>query len=478
MTHQSLQLYNTLNRKIEPFTPLNPNSNVIKMYTCGPTVYNFAHIGNLRTYINEDTLRRCLEFNQFQVQHVMNITDVGHLTSDEDSGDDKMELGAQREGLSIWEMAQKFTDAFVNDITELHILPPKIWCKATEHINEQIELIKKLEAKGLTYPIEDGIYYDTSKFPTYGKLGGQSLDELKGGARIGVTHGKRNITDFALWKFSPSNKKRLMEWDSPWGKGFPGWHIECSAMALKYLGDEIDIHCGGIDHVKVHHTNEIAQVEPITGKSWVRFWFHPEFLIEKDKEGTEEKMSKSKGEFLTLSLLKNKGYHPLDYRYYALNSHYRSKLNFSYAALDGAKQGRHNLIKLITELPLTELGQQPTEKSTLLNIINKDLNTPELLAYLWSTLKNLRLSPSQKCAMLPDIDALTGLNLIESAKEFAEQKLSLEQNIPAEILQLAEDRLLAKKNREFQKADQLREEVKTKGYKIIDEKDKYKIEKL
>ncbi|MBF0312291.1 MAG: cysteine--tRNA ligase [Oligoflexia bacterium] len=476
-----MHLFNTISRTIEPFTPIF-SDNVVRIYACGPTVYNYAHIGNLRTYINEDTLKRTLEFNGWKIKHVMNITDVGHLVSDEDSGDDKMELGASREGLNIWEMAQKYTDAFIRDIGDLNILLPTIWCKATDHIQEQIELIQKLESLGLTYQIADGIYYDTAKFSDYGALGGQSLEELKAGARVQLAEGKRNITDFALWKFSPADKKRLMEWESPWGRGFPGWHIECSAMAMKYLGEQIDIHCGGVDHIKVHHTNEIAQVEPVTKKRWVNFWFHPEFLIEKEKDGGEGKMSKSKGEFLTLSLLKSKGYHPLDYRFYALGSHYRSKLSFSYPALDGAKQGRQNLIKLVSEIAI-EAGNSSTicdqEKLSELEakmkeIINNDLNTPLLMAFIWNTFKNSDIDAPTKLASTKIVDQLTGLSLIESYQKLLQEN----QNIPPEVVELANERVNAKKQKDFKRADELRDQVKKCGYKIVDDKSGYKIEKL
>ena len=339
-----IKLYNTMTRQVELFTPINKGE--VSIYTCGPTVYHFAHIGNLRTYVSQDIMKRMFIANGYKVHHIMNITDVGHLTSDGDTGEDKMEKGSRREGKSVWDIAKYYTDIFMSDVGNLNILPPTKYTPATQYIQEQIELVKKLEDLGYTYKIEnDGIYYDTSKFKDYGKLGGQSLEELKAGARVEFSSQKRNLSDFALWKFSPLNEKRQMEWDSPWGIGFPGWHIECSAMCLSEIGDKLDIHSGGVDHIKVHHTNEIAQVEPVIGHQWVNYWVHMEFL--NDLSG---KMSKSKGEFLTLSLLKEKGYSPLIYRYFLLLASYRTQLNFSYELLDGAKNGYENIIRKVAEI--------------------------------------------------------------------------------------------------------------------------------
>lgn len=466
-----LKLFNTMDRKIIPFVPLHDP--VVKIYACGPTVYNYAHIGNLRTYINEDLLVRALRFNGFGVKHVINITDVGHLTSDEDSGDDKMEVSAAKEGISIWDIAKRYTEAFMKDFNALNLTPPTLWSRATDHIKEQIELVKRLEDLGLTYQIEDdGIYYDTSKFKDYGKLGGQNLDELKAGARVSFTDGKKNIADFALWKFSPKDKTRLMEWESPWGKGFPGWHIECSAMAMKYLGEEIDIHCGGVDHVKVHHSNEIAQVEPLTKKQWVRYWMHSEFLIEKDG-----KMSKSKGEFLTISLLQEKGYPPLAYRFYCLGSHYRSKLNFSFSALDSAVQGYIGLRAKVQKLK-EESGQSMINdehlgqiKERIREIINNDLNSSETLAYLFIILKDESYTPATKFASIKFFDEVLGLDLLAGL----EQKL--DEEIPAAVLALSKERISAKAQKDFSRADQLRKEIVELGYLIEDTKEGVKIKK-
>jgi len=330
-----LKLYNTLSRKKEVFKPLK--NKLVKLYTCGPTVYWYAHLGNLRTYIFEDILKRVLKYQGFKVIHLMNITDVGHLTSNQDIGEDKIEIAARKEKKSAWQIANFYTKKFKEDLKALNIIPPNLWAKATDYIKEQIDLIKILEKKGFTYKIEDGIYFDTSKLKTYGRLWPKKM-KIKAGARVEMVKGKKNPTDFALWKFSPKNIKRQMEWDSPWGKGFPGWHTECVAMAIKNLGINFDIHCGGVDHVLIHHTNEIAQSEAAFGKILARFWLHGEFLLLK-----EGRMGKSEGNIITLADLKEKGFNPLAYRYLCLNSHYRSKLIFSWKALKGAQNALINL---------------------------------------------------------------------------------------------------------------------------------------
>src|SRR3989338_2131329 len=331
-----LLLYNTLGRKKQEFKPIKKG--IVGLYTCGPTVYSYAHIGNLRTYIFEDILKRVLIENGYKVKHVMNITDVGHLTSDADTGDDKVEKSAKEQKKTVWDIAGFYTKVFQEDIAKLHILDPDIWCRATDHIKEQIELIKKLEKKGLTYKTSDGIYFDTSKFKDYGILGNIKAEGLKAGVRVEIGE-KKNPTDFALWKFSPKDSKRQMEWKSPWGTGFPGWHIECSAMSMKYLGETFDIHCGGIDHVPVHHTNEIAQSEAATGKSFVKYWAHGAFLLLE-----KEKMAKSGGNFITLQTLIERGYDPLDYRYFCFTAHYRSELKFSFDALTSCRAA-FNILK-------------------------------------------------------------------------------------------------------------------------------------
>src|SRR3990172_6122045 len=312
MVLMKLRLFDTYTRSVRDFEPLKPGE--VGMYTCGPTVYDYAHIGNLRTYIFEDILRRTLEINGYRVKHVMNITDVGHLTSDADTGEDKMEKGSQRTGKSAWQ----FADVFVSDMNHLNLLAPTIWCKSTDHIQEQIDFISCIEDKGFTYKTSDGVYFDTSKLTEYGQLSRLDIDGLQAGTRIEMGE-KRHPTDFALWKFSPRDHKRQMEWESPWGMGFPGWHIECSAMSAKYLGSEFDIHCGGEDHIPVHHTNEIAQSQACFGTRLANFWMHGYFL-----QLETERMSKSSGAFIRLQDIMDEGDDPLAYRLFSLNAHYRS----------------------------------------------------------------------------------------------------------------------------------------------------------
>lgn len=461
---ENLILFNTLTRKKEEFIPIEPG--IAKVYCCGPTVYNFAHIGNLRTYFFEDILKRVLLFNNYKVQHVMNITDVGHLVSDDDEGEDKMEKGSAREGKSVWDIAEFYTIAFNKDIELLNIIPPTIYCKATDNIEVQINMIKCLEEKGFTYITSDGVYYDTSKFPEYGKLAKLDIEGLEEGKRIQFSDEKRNKTDFALWKFSPKNEKRQMEWESPWGVGFPGWHIECSAMSQKYLGTTFDIHCGGVDHIPIHHTNEIAQAEACSGRRFVNYWLHGEFLIEE-----KGKMSKSAGEFLRLQTLIDKGYSPLDYRYFLLMTHYRKKIKFSYENLDAARNGFNNLKSKIAETKsgikesdVVVVGKTESYLEKFAGCINNDLNAGEGLALMWEVLKDENLNPSEKILLTNLFDKIFGLDLekIEAAKT--------DMDIPSEISELAEKRKDAKKNKDFKLADELRNQIKEKGYEVVDEK--------
>ena len=454
-----LQIYNTLTRKKEIFTPLK--NNLVGLYTCGPTVYHYAHIGNLRTYIFEDILKRVLLYNKFKVKHVMNITNVGHLTSDSDTGEDKMEKGAKREGKSVWQIADFYTKAFMEDIKKLNIIKANIFCKATDYIKEQIELITKLEKKGFTYIIEDGVYFDTSKLKDYGKLAKLDIEGLKAGTRVEFVKGKKNITDFALWKFSPKDKKRQMEWDSPCGKGFPGWHIECSAMSMKFLGETFDIHCGGIDHIPVHHTNEIAQSETATGKKFVNYWMHGEFLnLEK------EKMAKSGENFITLSTLEKRDFDPLAYRFFCLSAHYRSSLNFSFEALESAKNGFEKLKNKIWEIKKEKdkVKKEIKEKyrEEFLKLINNNLDMPGALALLWDLIKEKEISGKSKLDLILDFDKIFGLNL----KDIKEEK------IPKEILNLVKQREKARQERNFAESDKLRKLIQEKGYTIGDTKGK------
>jgi cysteinyl-tRNA synthetase len=461
---EKLILYNTLTRSKEEFKTIEPGT--VKMYCCGPTVYNFAHIGNLRAYFFEDILKRVLLYNGYDVKHVMNITDVGHLVSDEDEGEDKMEKGSAREGKTVWEIANFYAEAFKKDISLLNIISPTIYCKATDNIKEQIEMIQCLEAKGFTYTTADGVYYDTSKFPEYGKLARLDIEGLEEGKRIQFSDEKKNKTDFALWKFSPKDEKRQMEWESPWGTGFPGWHIECSAMSQKYLGETFDIHCGGVDHIPIHHTNEIAQAEACSGKQFVNYWMHGEFLIEE-----KGKMSKSSGEFLRLQTLIDKGYSPLDYRYFLLMTHYRKKIKFSFENLDAARNGFNNLKSKIAEtksavkesdtIDVAKTGSY-LDKFSL--CINDDINAGEGLALTWEMLKDESLNPSEKILLVSVFDKIFGLDLEKV------EALKTNVDVPAEIKELAEKRIEAKKNKDFKLADELRNRIKEKGYEVVDEK--------
>jgi cysteinyl-tRNA synthetase len=442
-----LKLYNTLTRKKEVFKPIKKAQ--IGMYVCGPTVYWYQHIGNLRSYIFSDILRRVLMYNKYNVKQVMNITDVGHLTSDSDEGDDKIEKAAKKQGKTAQEIAEFYLKIFKQDFKKLNITEPDIWCKATEHIKEQIELIKKLEKKGFTYKTSDGIYFNTSKLKDYGKLAKLNIKNLQAGKRIDIRE-KRNKTDFALWKFSKPSEKRQQEWNSPWGIGFPGWHIECSAMSSKYLGEQFDIHTGGEDHIPIHHTNEIAQSESAFGKKpWVKYWLHGSFLT-----FSGEKMSKSKGKIATISDLEKK-YSPLVFRYFILTAHYRSQLNFSYKNLDNAKNTYTRLKNIIDEIK-----DDKTENKKYLNefedSINNDLDIPKALQVLWKLVRDKKAKG--KIQTIKKMDKVLGLDLLKK------EKIS----IPDKINKLINKREKARKNKEWKKADDLRNKIKDLGWKIDD----------
>lgn len=459
-----IRLYNTMTRKVEDFKPITPNH--VGFYGCGPTVYWDQHIGNMRTFFNNDILKRMFLANGYTVTHVMNFTDVGHLTSDEDTGEDKMEKGAARENMSVWDIANKYIKSCVNDMNLLNIIPPTHTPRATDHIKEQIELIQKLEKLGFTYEIPgDGIYYDTSKLSDYGKLGGQNLSELRGGARI-ENNNKRNITDFALWKFSPKDVKRQMEWDSPWGVGFPGWHLECSAMSMKYLGEHFDIHTGGQEHIKVHHTNEIAQSEPIVGAPWVHYWVHWAWLMLKDG-----KMSKSSGTSYTVRGLIERGYDPMAFRYLLLTGHYRQPMDFSFESLDAAAAGYKNMVRKIADL-MAAGDTEPVNQDLynewhdkILTPISDNLKTSETLAAVQDLLKSADINPATKLSLLTFIDDLLGLQLIDRANKLRAAESAV---APAEIQKLAEKRADAKKNRDFATADDLRGKIDAAGWTVMD----------
>ncbi|MEM4719677.1 MAG: cysteine--tRNA ligase [Candidatus Pacearchaeota archaeon] len=445
-----LKLYNTLTRKKEVFKPLNPP--IVTIYTCGPTVYWYQHIGNLKAYIFSDILSRNLKFNGFQVKKVINVTDVGHLTSDADEGEDKVEKAAKREGKTAKEITHYYFNLFHNDLKKLNIEEPFVWSWATEHIKEMIELIKKLEEKGFTYRTSDGIYFDSSKFKDYGKLARLKKEGLQAGKRVDLKE-KRNPTDFALWKFSEKPGLRQQEWDSPWGLGFPGWHIECSAMSMKYLGETIDIHTGGIDHIPVHHTNEIAQSEAATGKKFVRFWLHENFLTFKG-----EKVSKSRGGLYTLTELEEKGFLPLSYRYFILTAVYRKPIDFSLEILENSQNSYKRLKNLCSQLnddgKINEKYLKEFEKA-----INDDLNTPKALSVLWDFLRDEKAEG--KYQTIKKFDEVLGLSLFE--KE--------EIKIPEEIKKLAEERHKTRGEKNWKKADELREKIKSLGWEIRDKKD-------
>ncbi len=446
----TLRLYDTYSRTIRDFEPLN--SAEVGVYTCGPTVYNYAHIGNLRTYIFEDLLRRALEFNGYSVKHVANITDVGHLVSDADEGEDKMEKGSRQSGKTAWEIAEIYTEAFKADFAHLNILEPTIWCRATEHIDEQIAMIQRIEEKDFTYRTSDGIYFDTSKLDNYGYLARLDIEGLRAGSRVDIGE-KRNVTDFALWKFSPDDEKRQMEWDSPWGTGFPGWHIECSAMSTKYLGRFFDIHCGGEDHISVHHSNEIAQTQACYGTNLANFWLHGYFL-----QLNDERMAKSSGEFLRLQTLIDRGCDPLVYRYFCLTAHYRSHLSFSWETLDGAAKALQRLRSMAYEWGAAgKVDESRLEKFT--EYVNNDLNVPRALALSWDLAKS-DLTASVKKATLCKFDEVLGLKLAEWEPS--------EERIPDDIVVLAEQRQQARVEKRWQEADQLRDRIAAAGYDVKD----------
>jgi cysteinyl-tRNA synthetase len=445
-----LQLYDTYTRSLREFSPLHPPE--VGIYTCGPTVYDYAHIGNLRTYIFEDLLVRVLKFNGYKLRRVMNITDVGHLTSDSDTGEDKMEKGSARTGRTAWEIAAFYTQAFREDLQRLNILEPDIWCRATDHIPEQIELVRCIEEKGFTYRTSDGIYFDTSRLPDYGYMARLDIEGLQAGNRVDVGE-KLHPTDFALWKFSPAGQQRQMEWDSPWGVGFPGWHIECSAMSEKYLGPFFDIHCGGEDHIPVHHTNEIAQTEACFGTRLANFWMHGYFL-----QLGDAKMSKSSGEFLRVQSLIDRGYDPMAYRLFCMSAHYRTKLNFTWEGLDGATTTLNRLRTAVYELG--EPGVLDEDFVGRFSAhVNEDLNLPRAMAITWDLLHSDLPAPTKKATLLC-FDEVLGLRLGEWHPQ--------EVTIPAEILALVEQRQLARKEKRFQDADAYRNQVTQAGYEIED----------
>ena len=461
-----LKIYNTLSRKKEEFKELHDGE--VGMYSCGPTVYNYAHIGNLRTYVFMDLLRRVLAYDGYKLKGVMNITDVGHLTSDGDDGEDKMDKTAKATGKSPLEIADFYTNIFMTDLKKLNIAVPEIVAKATTHIDDMIDYVKALVDAGYAYETSDGIYFDISKFSNYGKLSRLNLDEQIAGARVEVNSEKRNPQDFAVWKKADPN--HIQQWNSPWGMGYPGWHIECSAMSQKYLGKKFDIHTGGVDHIPVHHENEIAQNEALTGEKSVNYWMHGEFMLVDNG-----KMSKSLGNTYTIAQLEEMGYSPLVFRYFCLNAHYRKKLNFTFEGMDGAKVSYNRLCALLSSHS-KGLALVPSEvlkgyKDEFEKAINDDINIPMALGVLWKMVKEPLSSDIYKLAL--EMDKVFGLSL-DKVDEYLE---SQKEEIPSEVVKLADERLEAKKNKNYALADELRAKITALGYSILDKKDGYDIKK-
>lgn len=454
----TLKLYNTLTRKREDFKPLEGNT--VRIYSCGPTVYNYAHIGNLRTYVFMDLLRRTLLWNGYSLNHVMNITDVGHLVSDGDEGEDKMQKTAREKKKTPWEIAEYFTDVFLKDIDRLHIDRPEIISKATDHIQEMIDFVKGLEDRGFAYETSDGIYFDISKFPEYGMLSRISLDDQQAGARVEVNDEKRHPADFAIWKKAP--KDHIMQWESPWGMGYPGWHIECSAMGLKYLGSEFDIHTGGVDHIPIHHENEIAQTCGLLGHPAAKFWIHGEFMLVNNG-----KMSKSLGNTYTIAQLADKGYDPIDFRYFCLNAHYRSKLNFTFEGMDSAKKSLRNLRNAVQNHKDSNIKTNEEELSNLerqfSEAVNDDLNIPKALGIVWNIARREEKSDDiYRLIMKCDLILSLSLDKVPPSEEHVPEEAD------PEILSLIEQRTEAKKAKNYAEADAIRSRLLEMGIILED----------
>ena len=463
-----MKIYNTLTKRQEEFI-LN-DERVVKMYTCGPTVYHFAHIGNLRTYIFEDVLEKGLSYLGYDVKRVMNITDVGHMTSDADEGEDKMSKGAKREGKSVYEIADYYTEAFFSDCKDLNIKRPEVIEKASNHIDTYINMISKMLNDGYAYISNGNVYFDISKIDNYYMLSGKNPDDLMVGVRDGVEEdsAKKNPYDFGLWFTSSKFENQDMKWDSPWGVGYPGWHIECSGIASEYLGEYIDIHCGGVDNIFPHHSNEIAQSEAYFGHKWCNYWVHGAHL--NDKSG---KMSKSKGEFLTLSLLKEKGYSPLTYRYFCLGSHYRNNLVFSYEAMEQAEVSYNKLRRKVASLSREpDLHEEKLDfyQNKFKDAISNDLNTSSMLTLVYDVLKDDELSDFTKLYLIEDFDRVLSLDL--TVFEETEEVVDLE------ILEKIELRNEAKKNKDFALADKIRDELLEIGIRLIDSREGTKYERI
>lgn len=458
----ALMVHNTESRTLEEFIPLS--SREVKVYTCGPTVYDYAHIGNLRAYVFSDTLKRVLDYNGYNVNHTINLTDFGHLTSDGDTGDDKMMKGLAREGMDIdLESMRMLSDTFIkvfkDDIEELNILPPTQFARASDYIQEQIKLILTLEEKGYTYTTSDGVYFDISKFPSYGRLGNINIEGLRNGARMDINTEKKHPADFAVWKNGD------LGWESKWGKGFPGWHIECSAMAFATLGRQIDIHTGGVDNIPTHHNGEIAQCESATGKQFSKYWMHSEHV-----QISDQKISKSDNNGIILKDLIEKGYSGEEYRYWLLTSHYRTKINFSYEALDGAKQALTRLQKLLFGQWANERGKlNASYHQQFINIINNDLDTPKAIALVWEIVKDEKLTQGDRKMTILEFESVLGLGLSDDPEEILRSLGNVAQDeLPELIVELMTQREAARVAQNWPEADRLRDAIALQGYVIDD----------
>ena len=463
-----MKLYNTLSKQIEEFVPHEPGK--VKMYTCGPTVYHFAHIGNIRTYIMEDVLEKFLRFSGYDVTRVMNVTDVGHLSSDGDTGEDKMVAGAKREHKTVMQIAKFYEKAFFDDCAMVNIKYPDVVQPATGCIDDFIALVSALIDKGYAYVSGGNVYFDTSKTKDYYALSGHSTDELMVGVRDDVDEdaNKRNKADFVLWFTKSKFEDQELKWESPWGLGYPGWHIECSGISLKYLGEYLDIHCGGVDNIFPHHTNEIAQSEAFLGHKWCSYWFHVQHL--NDETG---KMSKSKGAILTVSVLKEKGYDPLVYRYFCLQSHYRKPLTFSYEQLDNAKAAYEKLVKRVLKLTGdgdVDIAKVQQYKQKFIEKVGMDINTSSGLTILYDALKD-DMSDATKLAVISEFEKVLSLGLIEAAKNLNDSQPPVAGDDDKWILDLIAERAEAKKNKNYARADEIRAELLSKGITLTDTKD-------
>lgn len=458
-----LRFYNTLSRTKEDFKPINPK--FVTMYSCGPTVYNYAHIGNLRTYIFMDLVRRALRLSGYKIKGVMNITDVGHLMADSDDGEDKMAVASRQQNKTPWEIAEYYSKIFFEDLAKLNIGKPEIIAKATDHIEDMINYVLDLEAHGFSYETSDGIYFDIAKFPNYGCLSRANLDDQLAGARVEVNDEKRHPADFALWK--KADPLHIMQWQSPWGMGYPGWHIECSAMSQKYLGKTFDIHSGGVDHIPIHHENEIAQNEAITGEKSVNYWLHGEFMLVDNG-----KMSKSLGNTYTIAQLEEKGYSPLDFRFFCLNTHYRKKLNFTFDGLDAAKISRERLMQSLAQHKAssakTDEAKLEKYKADFHAAIEDDINVPLALGILFTAVKEPKSKDIYELALY--FDKALGLSL-DKLPAVKEETIV----IPDEVADLIEKRKTAKANKDYALADQIRGQITALGYNVMDTKDGVKV---